>query len=226
MRSRALKIMMLGAAGVVGIGLYRAVDAAATSVRGDGTVDIIIALVTLLLCIIAMAYMRRGMRPERPHMITMRRFLRWSLGAAMPLLVLSAARAPFTETYEAVRQNYMRTDLHNLVAIEEKAAADSGHFTANPVHTRSPGISNPEITLVPNGWTAQVKPSVTARYCTIFIGDTPLPPARLEGEPRCTKAELNVKEIIQGLVVMAIGLAAGYAIVQYNRRRLQAHATA
>lgn len=199
--------------------MYRAVDAAASSIKGDGTVDSIIPLVILTVAMLCVTWLRRGAQPGRPRPISWRRYIRWSLACIMPLMLLSAGKAPFTSTNEESRQNIMRSDLRNLVAAEEKASADSGHFTANPELATSAGVSRPEILMTPDGWTAKVVPVVTARTCSVYMGGTPLAPARVEAEPRCTKAPLRAAEIIQGLVVIFAGLAAGSVIILLNPSR-------
>src|SRR6185436_18134958 len=100
-------------------------------------------------------------KPERPGAVTMKRYTRWTLACTMPLMLLSAGRAQFSQTYEGFRQTAMRSDLRNLVEAQERASSDSGHFTLHPGLLHSPGISPPAITLTPTGWTAKVTPSVT-----------------------------------------------------------------
>jgi hypothetical protein len=207
------------AAGLTGIGLFRIVDALASSLRGDGTVDGVIPLVALLVAMVTVILMRRYGKHERRTAITMRRYVRWSLACAMPLFLFSGGKAPFTDTAEAGRQTAMKNDLRNLVGAQEKASADSGRFTANPAITVSPGIRRPEITLTRDGWSASVSAFVTTRVCTVYIGETPLPPARNEAQPMCTKAPLRTGQLLEGALVILVGLLAGIAIVRLAPRR-------
>lgn len=210
---------LAAAAAVTGVGIFRIIDALASSLRGDGTVDGLIPLAALLAAMLAVILMRRYGRRERRHAVSMRRYTRWSLACAMPLLLFSAGKAPFTDTAEAGRQNAMRNDLRNLVAAQEKASADSGHFTSNPVVSASPGIRRPEISLTPDGWTASVSAYVTTRVCTVYVGDTPLPPARVETQPLCTKAPLRSEQMMEGALLMIAGLLMGVATVRLAPKR-------
>ncbi len=219
MNAAVARVSLFGASALTALGVYRAVDAAASSIKGDGTVDSIIPLVILMVAMLCVTWLRRGVQPGRPRPISWRRYIRWSLACIMPLMLLSAGKAPFTGTYEESRQNIMRSDLRDLVAAEEKASADSGHFTSHPAIAASAGVTQPDIRITSDGWTAQVVPVVTSRICAVYIGETPLPPARVEGEPRCSKAPLRTAEIIQGLVVIFAGLAAGSVIVLLNPSR-------
>lgn len=207
------------AAGLTGVGLFRIVDALASSLRGDGTVDGVIPLVALLIAMVIVILMRRFGKHERRTAITMRRYARWSLACAMPLFLFSGGKAPFTDTAEAGRQLAMKNDLRNLVGAQEKASADSGHFSANPVVPTSPGIRHPDITLTPDGWSASVSAYVTTRLCTVYVGATPLPPARVEAQPMCTKAPLRTGQILEGAMVILVGFLAGLAVVRLSAKK-------
>ena len=204
------------------MGLFRIVDALASSLKGDGTVDGVIPMAVLLVAMIIVILIRRFARRERRHAVTFRRYIRWTLACAMPLLLFSGGKAPFTSTAEAGRQNAMKADLRNLVAAQERSAADSGHFTLTPAVTHTPGGRAPEITLTPSGWSASVSAIVTTRVCVVFVGDTPLPPATTEARPVCTKAPLRKSQIVEGLLVMLAGLVAAAAIVRLSPERSSA----
>lgn len=95
----------------------------------------------------------------------------------------------FTRPREKALVATMKSDLRNLLTVEEIWKADSGTYaTTIPVTTWSPssGVTGPTISLTRDGWAASVGHVSTARTCAIFVGSTPLPPAVAEGVPTCT----------------------------------------
>ena len=116
--------------------------------------------------------------------------------------ILAAIAIPkFASTKEKAYLASMKSDLRN------GATAQEGYFADNQVYlsgtaSNLAGVATPLAALgnfVPSagvtitftaaagtGWTASTSHSATTRTCSIFIGPTPLAPATVEGEPKCT----------------------------------------
>lgn len=88
-----------------------------------------------------------------------------------------------------------KSDLRNLLGLEEAFLADSGRFTTDfPSKSFSPsaGLVVTFDTLTPSGFRARAEWADTlsggvVAYCVAWIGDSTLaePPGVQEGEPRC-----------------------------------------
>ena len=85
----------------------------------------------------------------------------------------------------------MRSDLRNLVTVEESYFADSQKYSANlgAAFRVSAGNEMPTITTTPDGWSASMTSSNSAQICAVFVGSTPLAPASREGAPACARGE-------------------------------------
>lgn len=95
----------------------------------------------------------------------------------------------FSSSREKALIAAMKSDLRNLVTVQESWLADSGSYvTSFPATIWSPstGVTGPNINLTPTGWTAQVGHTSSTKTCVIFVGSTPLAPAVKEGVPTCT----------------------------------------
>lgn len=94
----------------------------------------------------------------------------------------------FSHTKEKALVATMKSDLRNLVTVEEAYFADSIKYTTNlgAAYRSSTGVVGPTITLTADGWTATVGNLSTTKTCAVYAGSTPLAPAAKEGEPRCT----------------------------------------
>jgi prepilin-type N-terminal cleavage/methylation domain-containing protein len=84
----------------------------------------------------------------------------------------------------------MKSDLRNLVNVEETYFAENLGYTADPgpAYTVSSGNKMPTIEITPDGWAATTT-SNSGRVCAVFVGSTPAPPATKEGVPQCDDAE-------------------------------------
>ena len=106
----------------------------------------------------------------------------------------------------------MKSDLRNLVTAEEAYFADSTHFTTNlgTSFATTSNVTGPEIKITATGWTAKVGHTTTIYTCAIFVGQTPLPPATIEGTPACD----NIVPPFAGrvLLVVALVIAAGAGV--------------
>ena len=83
----------------------------------------------------------------------------------------------------------MKSDLHNLVTMEESWKADSGSYTTSfPTSVWSPstGVTGVSINLTGDGWTALIGHTSSTHTCAVFVGSTSLAPAVEEGVPTCT----------------------------------------
>jgi len=89
----------------------------------------------------------------------------------------------------------MRSDLRNLVTVEESYFADSQKYSANlgAAFRVSAGNEMPTITTTPDGWSASMTSSNSAQICAVFVGSTPLPPATKEGSPACAKPDSTTR---------------------------------
>jgi prepilin-type N-terminal cleavage/methylation domain-containing protein len=84
----------------------------------------------------------------------------------------------------------MKSDLRNLVTIEENYFAQNMKYTADPGSAYSVSVGNalPTITLTSDGWTAVMTSPTAGQTCTVFVGSTRATPATTEGSPACAKS--------------------------------------
>lgn len=84
----------------------------------------------------------------------------------------------------------MKTDLRNLVTLEESYFAQNTKYTTDlgSSYRVSAGNTPPVITLTGDGWTATTSSPTTGETCAVFVGSTPVPPATKEGAPACAKS--------------------------------------
>jgi prepilin-type N-terminal cleavage/methylation domain-containing protein len=115
--------------------------------------------------------------------------------------ILAAIAIPkFANTKEKAYLASMKSDLRNLVTAEEAYFSDfttylagsasnlAGVGTALDVTTNFIPSAGVTITVTTNagiGYSAITNHSGTTKTCSIFLGVTPVPPATVEGEPKC-----------------------------------------
>jgi prepilin-type N-terminal cleavage/methylation domain-containing protein len=95
----------------------------------------------------------------------------------------------FSSSREKALVTAMKSDLRNLLTVQEGWMADSGSYATSfptTIWRTTTGVTGPTITLTANGWTASVGHMSTAKTCAIFVGTTSLAPATKEGVPTCT----------------------------------------
>ena len=102
-------------------------------------------------------------------------------------VLASIAIPKFANSKEKAYLTQMKSDLRNLVTVEESYFADSIKYTndVTGVYRTSTGVTGPNITLTPDGWTATVGHTAFGRTCAVFFGSTAQPPAVKEGVPTC-----------------------------------------
>jgi prepilin-type N-terminal cleavage/methylation domain-containing protein len=104
-------------------------------------------------------------------------------------LLATIAIPKFAGAKEKAMLAAMKSDLRSLVMQEESYLIDNASYTTSlppTVYRVTTGVIGPTIALTADGWTAVVGHKATAKTCAIFIGSTPIAPAVVEGEPRCT----------------------------------------
>jgi type IV pilus assembly protein PilA len=105
--------------------------------------------------------------------------------------LLAAITIPkFANTKERATVAAMKSDLRNLVTVEENYFVEHLGYTTQPgpEYAVSTGNKMPIITLTDDGWSALITSSNTKQVCAVFIGSTPVPPAVKEGRPTCDDA--------------------------------------
>jgi prepilin-type N-terminal cleavage/methylation domain-containing protein len=104
-------------------------------------------------------------------------------------LLATIAIPRLSNTKERAQLAAMKTDLRNLVTMEENFLAENQKYTIDlgTAYHVSPGNRAPAITLTNDGWTALITSSNTTQQCAVFVGSTPLAPATREGAPECAK---------------------------------------
>jgi hypothetical protein len=137
-----------------------------------------------------------------------------ALGVLLLLVVTARAVASQNAAAEQRRVATMKFDLRNLVTAEEAYFADSVKYTADLTRLRrffhpSAGIVGLRITLTPDGWGASVGHQSTDTFCAIYVGSTPTPPARKEGEPLCQAGGAAEVERVGQVGVATCGGAGG-----------------
>jgi hypothetical protein len=127
--------------------------------------------------------------------------------AALLLEVSCVATAKFVDTKLASYRTAMMSDLRNLMLAEEQQFRRSRAYTADlPAgFERTTGVGSPRIALTADGWTARVDHSGTAWACAIYVGSTPIPPARIEAEPACQGPPPETAAMLGPLGVVAAG---------------------
>jgi prepilin-type N-terminal cleavage/methylation domain-containing protein len=105
-------------------------------------------------------------------------------------VLIGIAVQRFTNTKERAYVTAMKVDLRNLVTAEVVYSTDSLRYTTvigpgGLAYQVTTGNASPSIALTPDGFTAQIGNTNTAKTCTVFIGSTSLPPATSEGVPAC-----------------------------------------
>ena len=110
-------------------------------------------------------------------------------------LLAAIAIPQLTNTKERAHIAAMRSDLRNLVTVEESYFADSQKYSANlgAAYRVSAGNEMPTITTTRDGWSASMTSSGSAQICAVFVGSTPLPPATKEGSPACAKRDSTTR---------------------------------
>ena len=104
-------------------------------------------------------------------------------------LLATIAIPKLANTKERAQLAAMKSDLRNLVTMEENFLAENQKYTNDLglAYHVSPGDREPEITLTTDGWTAVITSPNTTQQCAIFVGSTSLAPATREGAPACEK---------------------------------------
>jgi len=104
-------------------------------------------------------------------------------------LLATIAIPRLTNTKERAQVAAMKTDLRNLVTMEENFLAENQKYTIDlgTAYHVSPANRTPAITLTSDGWTAVITSANTTQQCAVFVGSTPLAPATREGAPACAK---------------------------------------
>jgi hypothetical protein len=82
-------------------------------------------------------------------------------------------------------QASMTSILQNLVTVETRAFADSGHFTRHPDLRLTGGMVDLEIRLTAGGYQARIGHRALDEECVLYVGTVPLEPAVEPGEVAC-----------------------------------------
>ena len=112
--------------------------------------------------------------------------------------ILAAIAIPkFANTKEKAYLASMKSDLRNMATTEEAYFADfqvyvaggasnvGGVTTAINGFVPSAGVTVTALASGGTGWSATAGHSGTTKTCAIFIGVGSVPPATVEGEPKC-----------------------------------------
>ena len=109
--------------------------------------------------------------------------------------ILAAIAIPkFATTKERAYVASMKSDLHNLISMQEGYLADNGTYYGGAIP--NPGVlpyratTGTTITIVmatASGWQATAANINTPKTCALFFGNVAaLAPANVNGEPKCT----------------------------------------
>ena len=107
----------------------------------------------------------------------------------------SVMKAEAARRAKEARMETMRSDLRNLVVSEERYFADSMKYTTivacsansrGAIFCSTQGTTLGPIRLTRDGWTATITHSdLPGVKCAIFVGSTPIAPAKTMGLPTC-----------------------------------------
>jgi hypothetical protein len=131
-----------------------------------------------------------------------------ALGSGALLTATCAVMVPMWDTKEAGFRTQMISDLTALRRAQEEFRSRTGAYArVLPASDFEPlgNVGPPRISLTADGWTASVGhvqlPAIT---CVVYMGSTPLAPARNAGEPTCTNQPVW-RGVFVGLVLIAAG---------------------
>jgi type IV pilus assembly protein PilA len=113
--------------------------------------------------------------------------------------ILAAIAIPkFANTKEKAYLASMKSDLRNMATTQESYFADNQVYTNGQASNLS-GATQSLNGFVPSagvtvnasntggtGWSATAGHTATTKTCAIFVGVAAVPPANVEGEPKCT----------------------------------------
>jgi prepilin-type N-terminal cleavage/methylation domain-containing protein len=102
-------------------------------------------------------------------------------------LLAAIAIPKFSSTKERATLTAMKSDLRNLVTVQEGYFVENLGYTTNPgsAYKVTTGNSMPTITITPDGWSALITSTNSTQVCAVYMGSTPAPPAVKEGAPAC-----------------------------------------
>ena len=108
--------------------------------------------------------------------------------------ILAAIALPkFASTKEQSYVATMKSDLHNLITMQEGYLADNGTYYAGAIpnaalaYRPSSGTTITMVSATVSGWQATASYVGTPKTCALFYGNVaPLAPANVNGEPQCT----------------------------------------
>ncbi|MDQ3138658.1 MAG: prepilin-type N-terminal cleavage/methylation domain-containing protein [Gemmatimonadota bacterium] len=108
--------------------------------------------------------------------------------------VLAAIAIPkFAVTKERSYLATMKSDLHNLISVQEGYLSDNAAYYAGGipdpslVYRPSSGTTVTMVAATTSGWQATATYTGTAKTCALFYGNIgAIAPANVNGEPKCT----------------------------------------
>jgi prepilin-type N-terminal cleavage/methylation domain-containing protein len=109
--------------------------------------------------------------------------------------ILAAIAIPkFATTKERSYVATMKSDLHNLISMQEGYLADNGTYYSGAIpnlaalqYRPSTGTTVTIVMATPSGWQATASYSGTTKTCALFFGNVAaIAPANVNGEPKCT----------------------------------------
>jgi prepilin-type N-terminal cleavage/methylation domain-containing protein len=108
--------------------------------------------------------------------------------------ILTAIAIPkFGQTKERTYIATMKSDLHNLITIQEGYLADNGTYYSGAIpnaafpYRPSSGTTVTMVSATVSGWQATASYTVTTKTCALYYWNiAALAPANVNGEPKCT----------------------------------------
>jgi prepilin-type N-terminal cleavage/methylation domain-containing protein len=108
--------------------------------------------------------------------------------------ILAAIAIPkFGQTKERTYIATMKSDLHNLITIQEGYLADNGTYYSGAIpnaafpYRPSSGTTVTMVSATVIGWQATASYTGTTKTCALYYGNiAALAPANVNGEPKCT----------------------------------------
>ena len=117
---------------------------------------------------------------------------------------------------EALRADYwqtaaMRSTLRRVVEAQDRARERAGSYVAelpDDFDALYPSVLV-LVRLTGDGWAATAQHAGSERVCTVFVGSTPEPPARVERQSRCSRGRLDRDATVLALSLLIGGLLVG-----------------
>ncbi len=147
----------------------------------------------------------RIVHASRPSPI--RRATRTALGTSAALLVGVSCVEWEGHAGGYYQNTQMRFALEELMRAQDQEWSRAGRYLGGLHSTLSSSLVD-KVVLTPDGWAASARHPRSTRVCAVFVGSTPLAPAKVERRVRCSRGSLP-----PGPTLLALALILGGGVL-------------